>query len=418
MRLERRTRGSLAAIQTNAWVSGSRRLARGLVLAALMAALAPSPAVMRAQTTASIGPTPASLEIAVGQTGTLTLVLDGAQEAYGIDVRGTFDPNVIELVAAASGGPLTAGGFIKPDFIVRNTIDNVAGTFQWAATQVNPTAPVSGSGPILIAQARGKTAGRSTSIEITAVELSDRSGTALPVTRRTGTIKVLGSAGEATTVPPTATPIPAGGAGATPSPVATQATPTPTQTSKVQSEGSTATPSPIPAPTSTRAATPTGQSSPAPVAPATRAVLNVTAQPAATANGAPAAPRATVESAPAPIALPGAPATPGGTATPAARATALAPATPASLAVTPTQPGASVIATLAPEALAAVAQSGLAPKPPAALPPNAPAAPGSATPPTAAGAADPVMGFVLLAIGLAGAYGFGAADRQRRRRPK
>ena len=111
---------------------------------------------MRAQTTASIGPTPASLEIAVGQTGTLTLVLDGAQEAYGIDVRGTFDPNVIELVAAASGSPLTAGGFIKPDFIVRNTIDNVAGTFQWAATQVNPTAPVSGSGPILIAQARGK----------------------------------------------------------------------------------------------------------------------------------------------------------------------------------------------------------------------------------------------------------------------
>ena len=70
------------------------------------------------------------------------------------------------------------------------------------------------------------------------------------------------------------------------------------------------------------------------------------------------------------------------------------------------------------EALAAVAQSGLAPKAPAALPPNAPAVPGSATVPTAAGVADPVMGIVLLAIGLAGAYGFGAVDRQRRRRPK
>jgi hypothetical protein len=102
---------------------------------------------------------PAVLEVAVGQTGAVTVILEGALEAYGIDVRGTFDPNVIELVAASPGSPLTAGGFIKPDFVVLNKVDNIAGTFQWAATQVNPSAPASGSGPVLIAQARGKAAG-------------------------------------------------------------------------------------------------------------------------------------------------------------------------------------------------------------------------------------------------------------------
>ena len=70
--------------------------------------------------------------------------------------------------------------------------------------------------------------------------------------------------------------------------------------------------------------------------------------------------------------------------------------------------------TLTPQALAAVAQSGLAPKAPAAPPPGANAAP--ALPAGAASAPDPITGLVLLAVGLAGAYGFGAVDRQRRRR--
>ncbi|MEO6061989.1 MAG: hypothetical protein ABIQ99_08630 [Thermoflexales bacterium] len=397
-------------------------MASGLVLAALMAALAPSPVALRAQTAASIGPMPATLEIALGQTGVLTVVLDGAQEAYGIDVRGTFDPNVIELVAAAPGSPLAAGGFIKPDFIVRNTIDNTAGTFEWAATQINPSAPASGSGPILIAQVRGKAAGRSTSIEITSVELADRSGTVLPVTRRAGTVKVLGSAGEATAAPPTAIPTSAGGAGATPIPVVTQAAPTPTQNSIVLPGDSTPTLSPISASTGTRAATPAGLSTSTPVAQATRVVLNVTAQPAATA-GVPAAPLATIKPVPSPNATLGAPATPGAPATtarPGGLATPGASATPAkvaaSLAVTATRAGASVIPTLAPEVIAAAAQSGLAPKAPASQPQYVAAVPGNAKPPTAASAPDPVMGIVLLAIGLAGAYGFGAADRQRRRK--
>ena len=139
MPCEGRTRGSLASIQTNALLSWSRFLARGLVFAALLVALLPGSARLRAQTAASIGPAPAQLELAVGQVSSITVVLDGAQQAYGIDVRGSFDPAVIEIVAAQTNAPLVAGGFLH-GFVAVNRIDNTLGTFEWVDTQLSPAA--------------------------------------------------------------------------------------------------------------------------------------------------------------------------------------------------------------------------------------------------------------------------------------
>ncbi len=123
---------------------------RAAVAAIVMASLLAAATSARAQTAAGIGPNPALVEIAAGQVATVTIVLDGARGAFGIDLSRRFDPNVIELVAAAPGAPLLPGGFFTPDFVTVNRIDNTAGTFQWVATQVNPSPPVNGIGPIVL----------------------------------------------------------------------------------------------------------------------------------------------------------------------------------------------------------------------------------------------------------------------------
>ena len=45
---------------------------------------------------AVVRPDPPVIEVAVGQTATVKFVLADAQNAYGIDVRATFDPQAVE----------------------------------------------------------------------------------------------------------------------------------------------------------------------------------------------------------------------------------------------------------------------------------------------------------------------------------
>ncbi len=165
------------------------------------------PAALRAQTApATVRPTPATLEIGVGQTVAVAIQLENVQGAYGIDVRGRFNPAVVEIVGASVAAPLSAGGFIKPDFVVVNTIDNQAGTFHWAATQINPAEPVNGSGPVVVFSLRGKASGQSSLIELTAVELANANGLALPVTFQTSSVAVV-APGAGTPLPTLAGPV-------------------------------------------------------------------------------------------------------------------------------------------------------------------------------------------------------------------
>ena len=194
----------------------------------LALALSFGPAALQAQIApATLRITPAMLEIGEGQIETITIVLENAQGAYGIDVRGRFDPKVVEIVPAEPNAPLRAGGFIKPDFVALNAFNNVSGTFGWAATQVNPTGPVTGTGPILVIQFRGKTRGASAAIEFTSVELADRRGNVLPVTRQAGTLSVVAPkpvvAGPTPTLAAVATSVLTPGPGNVPAPTVTQA---------------------------------------------------------------------------------------------------------------------------------------------------------------------------------------------------
>ncbi|MCB0200334.1 MAG: hypothetical protein KDI03_09720 [Anaerolineae bacterium] len=150
---------------------------------------------------------PSVLEISPGQTVTLTVVLDDAKDVYGIDVRASFDPQVVEVVdadPAKEGIQMIAGTFPQPDFVARNVADNEAGTLRYAITQVNPTEPANGSGTIYSVQFRAKTDAGESPFTIGLVEMADRMGQLLEVESEDGVIRIVSGEQAAPTEPPTA----------------------------------------------------------------------------------------------------------------------------------------------------------------------------------------------------------------------
>ncbi len=114
---------------------------------------------------------------------------------YGIDVRATYDPAILQVVDA---DPNTAGvqitplsGFLKPDYVVKKLACNsasatdpdcaTAGLVWYAATQTSPTAPASGSGALAAIDFIGASAGLS-SLQITYSEPVDIHGNLIATT--------------------------------------------------------------------------------------------------------------------------------------------------------------------------------------------------------------------------------------------
>lgn len=137
---------------------------------------------------------PPTLSLIAGQTQTITIVIQDAAEVYGIDVRASFDPALVEVVdanPARDGVQMTTGVFPQPDFVALNAADNAAGALRYVVTQVNPTPPATGGGVVFTFQMRGRANGVSP-LRVDLVEMANRSGELLPVTTTDGAITVTG----------------------------------------------------------------------------------------------------------------------------------------------------------------------------------------------------------------------------------
>lgn len=153
--------------------------------------------------TAIARPEPPVLNIGQDQIETVQIVLENAHDVYGIDVRASFDPAVVEVVdadPARDGIQLIPGTFVQPDFLVRNVADNQAGTLMYVTTQVNPTPPANGTGVVFSVQFRGKALGKHSELKIDSVAIADRRGVKLSVQPQNGLLAVVQPK------PPTATP--------------------------------------------------------------------------------------------------------------------------------------------------------------------------------------------------------------------
>lgn len=105
---------------------------------------AASASVVRCNPAVAAGP--------LGQFLDVDIIVENVVDLYAADVRLSFDTTkaqVVDIDPNASGVQiLLLDEFISPDFVVRKNADNVTGTIWYAATQVNPSEPVSGSGPL------------------------------------------------------------------------------------------------------------------------------------------------------------------------------------------------------------------------------------------------------------------------------
>lgn len=162
------------------------------------------PLPVSAQGKTIIHPAPATLEVGVGQTETWSLVIEGVKDLYGVEIRAHFDPGIVQVASsdpASTQIQMTPGDFVKPDFLVRNQVDNAKGTIEFVLTQTNPTPPAQGNGTLVSIQFSGKIVGKNSPFVIDHVKFSDRNGKTIPVTSQNGQIAVVQPK------PPTPTPV-------------------------------------------------------------------------------------------------------------------------------------------------------------------------------------------------------------------
>jgi hypothetical protein len=154
---------------------------------------------------------PVRLEIGAGQIETLKIRLENADKIYGIDLQAKFDPAVVQVVDADSeqaGIQMLPGAFLKPDFIVRNQVDNTTGTLRYVITQLKPTPSASGAGIVLKVHFLGKMQGTSSKLTFTSAVIADRRGNKQPVTTRGADLVIVAPNPPTPTPRPTHTPHP------------------------------------------------------------------------------------------------------------------------------------------------------------------------------------------------------------------
>jgi hypothetical protein len=209
-----------------------------------------------------------------GQDLVVDMYIQDVVDLYGADVQLGFDPTKLQVVDADPNLPgiqiQPLYTFMVPGFVIKKEADNTAGTVWYAATQLNPSPPVSGSGPLARVVLRASQPG-TFALPVTFAQLSKAGGIPIPVTTVDCSVTFTSSTPPTNT--PTASPTPTGTRTWTPTPTGTQswtptatptATATPTRTSSATATH-TATPSATPSatPTATRTATPTPTWTPA-----------------------------------------------------------------------------------------------------------------------------------------------------------
>jgi len=251
------------------------------------------------------------VSISVGQTVALAVKVADVEDLYGFDVQLRFDPSVVEAVDADPNAPglqAVAGDFLSPDFVVRNTLDTVTGTGQFAVTQVNPSEPKSGSGTLFTIYLSGVAADRTSPVEVTEVILATRDGDVIPVSLANGEIRVQSTSVVASSPTPTPPPgLPTETLAATTPPLPAEGPDAPTATQASVSTPTVAAPESTPASISaaasaTQAALSIATVQSQPTSGPLIADVSEPATPAPSMDGIPAAPNAGTPASPAPIA--------------------------------------------------------------------------------------------------------------------
>lgn len=179
---------------------------RSFVLSVCLLILAAAAPVAYAQSEppVAIAVAPASLELAPGQEGEIAVEARAARELYAFDVTLTFDPAAVTVVdsePSRDGVQVGLGLFLDPGFVILNQADNQTGVVHVAMTQLSPSRPKSGAGPLVIVRLRANAA---SPLTLARAELARPDGSKLPVALSSGQVTIA----QAVSAQPTATPLP------------------------------------------------------------------------------------------------------------------------------------------------------------------------------------------------------------------
>jgi hypothetical protein len=202
---------------------------------------------------------PPTSEVQVGDTVSVDIVIEDVADLYGLDLRLSFDPALLEVQDAdpgTAGVQIQKGTFPAPDFVVKNEADNGAGMVWYAVSQrqdLHPD-PVSGSGIGGSITFKGL-AGGTSSVAFTYQKIVKVDGERIPATTRDGQVTVvLAGAAPASTSTPKPEATATQGATETPQPTPTSRPPTtapPTEAPTSAPSKATPTSRPTSAPTPT-----------------------------------------------------------------------------------------------------------------------------------------------------------------------
>lgn len=203
-----------------------------------------------AQAEAVIRFEPSVVQVGTGNSQVIELRIENVANMAGAEIQVQFNPAVLQVQDAdpgQDGAQIEPGSFPAPDFVASNVVSNTVGLLQYAAVQIPPTQPVSGSG--LLARITFQTLAAGTSdLIFTRADLATGDARPIAVTRQSGQIVVSGP-GPLVTPTSTNTPIPGQ---PTPTPTSTPIPGQPTATLTPLPPPPTATPFiPTPVPTST-----------------------------------------------------------------------------------------------------------------------------------------------------------------------
>lgn len=129
-----------------------RRALPLLLVIAFMLGLLASPALLQTGQAEPMAGTvsldPPTAEMSVGTAANVSVRSDGASNIYGAQFTVAFDAAHLQVVDAdgnsGNGIQITKGTCPAPDFVATNLADNVAGTVNYAATQLSPTPACNG----------------------------------------------------------------------------------------------------------------------------------------------------------------------------------------------------------------------------------------------------------------------------------
>jgi general secretion pathway protein D len=153
---------------------------------AAMSAAPPTSPAPQAGGSAQLGFEPASASVKAGQTTTIGIAVQNAQDLYSIPMLLQYDPKVISIEDVRQGGFLSGG--TQPIAVVQR-VDKERGQAVVSATRMPNTPGVSGSGTVFGIVVRGVAPG-SSAISILQVNARDSQQRAIPLVSSEATVRV------------------------------------------------------------------------------------------------------------------------------------------------------------------------------------------------------------------------------------